>query len=277
MDKISLYRSQINKVDSKLVALLNERALLALKMGTEKRKKDLAVVDKKREREVVDQAVLVSQGLLLDKDVKRIFRKIISASRQIQKRMTVAYLGPPGTFSFVAALQKFPQAVLVPTKTIGEAIVEVSRQETDRTVVPLENSVNGPIKETVQGLQQHPNLQVSQEFPIPIHLALLAKTDNSSLLAKGKKNKIRRKGIKALASRKNVFDQCSEWIGQNLPRARKINTRSTAEAAQLAFKDSNLGAIGHQSLGKRYDLQVLARRIENDKNNQTKFIVLKRK
>lgn len=277
MDKISLYRSQIKKVDSKLVALLNERAILALKIGTAKQKKTLAIVDKTREKKVIDQAVLVSQGPLLDKDIKRIFRKIIAASRQIQKRMTVSYLGPPGTFSFVAALQKFPQATLVPTKTIIGAVAKVNGRETDRAVVPLENSVNGLIKETVQGLQQHPNLQVSQEFPIPIHLALLAKTDNSPLLAKGKKNKIKRKGIKALVSRKNVFGQCSEWIGQNLPRARKINTRSTAEAAQLASENESLAAIGHQLLGKRYRLQVLAREIENDQNNQTKFIVLRRK
>lgn len=192
-------------------------------------------------------------------------------------KMTVSCLGPPGTFSHLAAQKKFPGANHLPVRTIPAAVANVSQGKTDLAIIPLENSIGGKIDETLRALREYKDVVVIDQFLLPIHLSLIAQKQTSGLQPKGKKDKINFEGLKFLASKDNVFGQCSEWIKENLSRAKRVRVSSTAAAAKLAANDPAVGAIGHQSLAKRHGLRVLARKIENQKNNQTTFIVLKRK
>ena len=146
-------RSAIDAVDHSLLAELNRRAELVKQVGELKRSERASVYRAARERDLVDALSRNNLGAFPASGLRAVFREIISATRSLEARLRIAYLGPEGTFSHAAARAAFgDQAEYVPVATIGDVVTAVERHEADHGVVPVENSTDGVITQTLDSL-----------------------------------------------------------------------------------------------------------------------------
>ena len=154
MEKI---RKGIREKDRQIVGLLNERASLSAEMG---RLKDLLgreIYDPAQERRVLRCVAEINEGPLSAEALGRIYREILSSSRQIQAPLSVACLGPESSFTQMAALSHFGgSARILPQKSIGRVFDELEKGRVSFGVVPLENSVEGTVKLTLDRLIDTP-------------------------------------------------------------------------------------------------------------------------
>ena len=258
-------RKKIDDIDAHLVALLNERARCAVEIGQIKREAGQAsVYSPEREREILERVVALNKGPLSDQTLLAIWKEMMSGSLSLEKSLKVAYLGPEGSFSHLAALDKFGRSVeLVPTRDIASVFDHVVRAAADYGIVPVENTTGGAIRDTMECfLWVHGPVKVCAEMALPVHQNLLSKTTLDR--------------IKKVYSKPQVFDQCREWLAQNLPQADQVAVGSTTEAALLASRVEGTAAIASSMAAELYGLNVLNAAIEDNPQNQTRFLVLGR-
>ena len=254
-------RKKIDQIDVELVRLLNERARVVLQVGRLKRgaRSQLYYVPH-RERQVLANVIGANKGPLPDRALEAIWREIMSASLAIEKPIRVAFLGPEATFAHIAALSKFGQSVeYAPLRSIGAVFAETMAGDADYGVVPVENSTEGNVAETLDMFLEH-RLKVCAEIRLPIHHSLLARC---SL-----------KQVRRVVSRPIAVAQCRSWLTANLPKAEIVDADSTASAAQVAARLPNAAAIAHRGAAELYGLKVLAENIEDRRNNVTRFFVI---
>ena len=258
-DDITRHRADIDALDEQIVALLNERAKHAAAIG--KLKGNDGAYRPEREAEVLRRVAAANGGPLANAALGRLFTEIISACRALEEPLTVAYLGPQGTFSEMALGKQFGTSVMA---LAGASIDEVFRAaETGAAayaVVPVENSTDGAIGRTLDLLLATP-LRICAEVVLRVQQNLMAK-------------KATLKTIKKVYSHPQSLAQCQGWLGQNLPRASRVSVSSNAEGARIAAKEGNAAAIGPEIAAERYGLKILARSIEDDAKNRTRFLVL---
>lgn len=254
-------RNGIDKIDEKILGLINERLLLAKEIGRMKAKKGKKVLDIAREKAIIKNLTTLNNGPLGKQALCHIFSEIIAASREIQNHHSLAYLGPEATFSHIAAMSYFGRSVnYMPQTTIGDIFREVEKGSCLYGVVPVENSIEGSVNYTLD-LFFESDLKICAELYHPISHDLLAKSDSISK-------------IKVIYSHPQVFSQCRNWIQKNLPKAALIECDSTAHAARRASDDPKSAAIASSMAAHIYNLQVIASKIEDVSRNTTRFLVM---
>jgi chorismate mutase/prephenate dehydratase len=257
-DTLKAIRARIDALDTRLVKLLSDRARLAQRIGTVKQG---VAYRPEREAQILRRVAVLNRGPLADAALTRIVTEIMSACRALEERMTVAYLGPAGTFSQEAVLKHFGGLALQQAcSSIDEVFRQVETGAVGYGVVPVENSTEGAIGRTLDLLLATP-AQVCGEVMLPVHQCLMAKTR-------------KRAEIRKLYSHTQSLAQCQQWLARHLPEAERIAVVSNAEAARLAAKERRAGAIGPKTAAGLYGLNVLARNIEDEPRNTTRFLVL---
>ena len=258
-------RQKIDEIDRKLVALLNERARCAVQIGQIKREAGQgSVYSPERERDVIEKVLAANEGPLSDGTLIAIWKEMMSGSLSLEKPLKVSYLGPEGSFSHLAALEKFGHSVeLVPVRDIASVFDQVARATADYGIVPVENTTGGAIRDTMECfLWVHGPVKVCAEMALPIHQHLLSKTTLDRL--------------KKVYSKPQVFDQCRQWLTKTLPQADLVAVGSTAEAALLASRVDGTAAVASSMAAELYGLNILNPAIEDNPQNQTRFLVLGR-
>lgn len=254
-------RQELKETDRKIVKLLNERAELSIEIGKIKAENGLDVYDASQEAKIFKYLGKVNEGMLPEKYLKTIFREIISASRALQKPITVAFLGPEATFSHLAAQSYFGTATsFFPQATIFHVFDEVEKGKVEWGVVPVENSLEGSINLTLDRLILTP-LTIRAEIFLRISHCLLSQKD-------------RMEGITRVYSIPQVLAQCQGWLRANLPQCILIEAESTAAAARLVQKDNDGAAIGSRLAATTYSLNILSEGIEDNPSNTTRFLVI---
>ena len=210
--------------DREILRLLNERGRLAIEVGRVKNRKGREVYDPSQEAKVFAQLTGNNNGPLPDPAVKNIFREIISSSRALQAPISVAYLGPEASFTHQAALAHFGQeASFFPKPAMADIFRDVERDINPWGVVPIENSLEGSVRQTQSQLIST-SAGIRAEIFLRITLCLLASHQ-------------RAEKIKRIYSHPHALGQCREWLRKNLPDCRQIETGSTAEAARRVLED----------------------------------------
>ena len=254
-------RERVREKDRELVQLLNERAALALDIGRIKHSEGIDIYDPAQERKVRDCILRFNQGPLPDDALQAIFREVIAVSRRLQAPLSAAYFGPEASFTHLAALSHFGEGSrLSPQPGISEVFDEVERQKVLCGVVPIENSLEGSVKQTLDRLVVTP-LTIRAEIFLRIAHHLLSV---GGALA----------GIRRIYSHPQALAQCRVWVRTNLPGAELIESGSTAKAAQQALTDPEGAAIGSAQAGRVYGLKTAAEGIEDNPSNTTRFIVI---
>jgi chorismate mutase/prephenate dehydratase len=254
-------RSEIDRIDKELVSLLNRRAEIAVQIGQVKSKNGLEVFSAAREEEVLAKVLGASQGPLPEDTLRLIFRELMSGTRSLQRTLRVAYLGPRYSYSHLASVAKFGEAVEhVPLGSIAAVFEELNRRHVQFGIVPLENSTDGRIADTLDMFTKLPNLKIRAEVRLRIHHCLLGRCEWSQ--------------VRRVYSKSQALSQCRNWLGKNLPQAAKIEVVSTTAAAELAQREEFAAAVASKPAGQEYKLDLLAENIEDRVDNVTRFAVI---
>ncbi len=249
--------AQLAKLDREILELINRRAeLTAAREGANS---GLAA-DLLAEGKALDAIVEKNTGPLENAAVRAVFRELLGGSRAIGQQVRVAYLGPEYTYSHLAAIECFGQSCeLAPVGTIAAAFEEVERGQSNFGIVPIENSTDGGIVDTLECLVSSP-VQICGEVPLHIHHCLLGKGERSD--------------VRQVFSKPQALSQCRNWLSKHLPSADLCPVASTAEAAERAAKEQGTAAIASQQAGTNHSLSVLAKNIEDNRDNVTRFAVI---
>lgn len=255
-------RNRIDRIDALLVRLLNHRVKAAQEIGKLKQANGSAVYAPSREAAIYRRLFDLNAGPLPNEAIRSIYTEIISACRASEKNLRIAFLGPEGTFSHQATRQQFGSNFeSVPVRAIEQVFAEVEASRADYGVVPVENSVEGGIGETLNGLMES-DLKICAEILVRIHHNLMALPP---LVA-----------VERIYSKAEALAQCKSYLSTNYPDAVLVETSSTAEAARLAAKEKHAAAIAHLEMAHRFGMEVLHRAIEDSPFNMTRFLVLSR-
>ena len=253
-------RGQIDRLDRELVGLMNERAEVARRIGHLKQSSGQVAYDPSREELVLERVVAANAGPLSGESLKAVWRELISGSRAIEQHLRVAHLGPAWTYSHLAALHRFGSSVeFVPVGSISAAFEEVHAGHSHYGVVPLENSTDGRIADTLENFSRLP-VKICAEVPLRIHHTLLAACDRSS--------------VREVYSRPQALSQCRNWLARHRPAAKLVELASTSAAAETAAKTPHAAAIASRQAGVHHGLDVLAENIEDLQGNTTRFAVI---
>ncbi len=258
---LATLRGEIDRLDQELVQLLNRRAEIAARIGQLKNDHGLEVWSAAREDEVIAQALASSQGPLPSETLRIIFRELMSGSRALQRTIRVACLGPKYSYSHLAAVARFGEAVEhVPVGSIAAVFEEVNRRHVQFGLVPLENSTDGRIADTLDMFIKLPNLKIRAEVRLRVHHCLLGRCEWGQ--------------VRRVYSKSQALSQCRNWLGKNVPQAAKIEVVSTAAAAELAQREEFAAAVASRAAAGAYRLNVLAENIEDQPHNVTRFAVI---
>jgi chorismate mutase/prephenate dehydratase len=261
--KLKPLREQIDALDRQILDLLNQRARIAQDVGHVKAETNAPVFRPEREAQVLRSVAERNPGPLQDGDVQTIFREIMSACRALEKRVTVAYLGPSGTFSEQAVYQQFGRAVEgLPCASFDEVFRATEAGTADFGVVPVENSTEGAVNRTLDLLLQT-SLNISGEVSLAVHHSLMTASGSMD-------------GVKRICAHSQALAQCQSWLNQHYPAIERQAVASNGEAARLASQEPGTAAIAGEMAGQQYNLQVVTAHIQDDPHNRTRFAVIGR-
>ena len=259
-------RKRINEIDERLQALINDRARIAQQVGIAKGELGSAVeyYRPEREAEVLRTVLERNDGPMRDEEMLRLFREIMSACLAQQEPLKIGFLGPEGTFTQTAVYKHFGHSVrALPFHTIDEVFQEVECGAADFGVVPIENSTEGSVNNTLDMFLTSP-LKIAGEIELRIEQHLMA----------------REKGldkIERICAHEQSLAQCRGWIRENLPQVELIGMSSNAAGARRARDEDGTAAIGPEVAADVYELQLLVNNIEDRPDNATRFLVVGRK
>lgn len=253
-------RDQIDAVDDQVLALINQRARLAQAVG---HLKNGIIYKPEREAQVVARLQAANPGPLPADSVAVVVKEIMSACRALEEQLTIAYLGPEGTFSEAAAIKHFGHAVRgMPCGSIDEVFRKVERGEAHYGVVPMENSTEGAVTRTFDLMLDTP-LLICGEVYMRVRQNLLRRVDGLD-------------GIRTVYSHPQSLAQCQNWLREHLPTAELVPVASNSEAARMAAQADDAAAIAGEQAAEHHSLILAARGIEDNPNNTTRFVVLSR-
>src|SRR6187455_1842367 len=243
-------RERIDAVDRDLLGLLNRRAELAQQVGEVKRKEGSVAFRPEREAKVIDALKKQNAGPLKTESVAPIWREIMSACRALETPTRVAYLGPSGTFSELAALGYFGSSIVrLPCANADEVFHATSAGAADFGVVPVENSSEGVVTRSLDLFLTTP-LTIVGETSLYVRHNLLRKTDSIE-------------GIAAVCAHPQALAQCHAWLSHHLPSAERRPVASNAEGARLASLDPRLAGIASDRAASEFGLHVVAPAIQD--------------
>lgn len=259
-------RNRINEIDEQIQALINERARFAQQVGVAKGKLAGAVdyYRPEREAEILRTIKARNEGPLRDEEMLRLFREIMSACLAQQEPLKIGFLGPEGTFTQTAVYKHFGHSVRVlPFHTIDEVFQEVECGAADFGVVPIENSTEGSVNNTLDMFLTSP-LKISGEIELRIEQHLMGRMSGLD-------------DIKRICAHEQSLAQCRGWLREYLPHVELIGMSSNAAGARRARDEDGTAAIAPDVAADVYDLKILVNSIEDRSDNSTRFLVIGRK
>jgi chorismate mutase/prephenate dehydratase len=253
-------REQINEIDERIQSLINERAKIAQQVGIAKGKTDSAsdYYRPEREAEVLRRVLDRNAGPMRDEEMLRLFREIMSACLAQQEPLKIGFLGPEGTFTQTAVHKHFGHSVrALPFHTIDETFQEVECGAADFGVVPIENSTEGSVNNTLDMFLTSP-LKIAGEIELKIEQHLMGKQKGLDK-------------IERICAHEQSLAQCRGWIRENLPHVELIGMSSNAAGARRARDEDGTAAIGPEVAADVYELQILVNNIEDRPDNATRW------
>lgn len=260
MNDIEKLRKKIDEIDTEILNLLNRRTELVLQIGNVKSKNNDNVYVPHREKAIVERLKSLNTGRFPNNALEATYREILSGCRSLEKPISVAYLGPEGSFGHSASVKHFGSSTnYIPVQPQTDIFIEVESERADYGVVAIENSIDGGIRDT-QDMFMESNLQICAEIMMPISHNLLS----NSLAEK----------IKKIYSHPQPFAQCRNWLKNNFKDAEQIAVSSTSEAAMLAAKENGVAAIASKLASELYGIKILYEGIQDRSDNITRFVVI---
>jgi len=257
-ESLAKLRARIDALDDRLVKLLSARARMAQRVG---RVKSGGAYRPEREAQVLRRIIRANRGPLSHGALARLFTEIISACRALEDSMIVAYLGPEGTFSQEAVSKHFGGlTTAVSCGSIDEVFRRVETGSVGYGVVPVENSTEGAIGRTLDLLLSTP-AKVCGEVVLPIRQCLMSRSKRIG-------------DVRKVYSHAQSLAQCQQWLARHLPGAQRHPVVSNAEAARIATRERGSAALGPKLAATIYKLNLLARNVEDETRNTTRFLVL---
>ncbi len=257
LDKL---RKRINSIDERILKLLNQRAKEVIKIRQIKNRNKMNIFSPERESEIMRRLKKINEGPLSDEDIEMIFRDILSSCRALEVYLDVAYLGPVGTFTHLAAVKKFGKKCnFIPCDSIREVFERVEKEGVDYGVVPIENSTEGVVNYTLDMFFDS-NLKICAEVILNVSHTLLRVDPQKKLLR--------------IYSNPQVFAQCRQWLIREYPNAHLVPVATTAKSAEMAKKDPGGACIGNKNLAAIYGLKSVKSHIEDSPSNVTRFLVI---
>ena len=258
-------RADIDRIDSELLHLLNERARCAQRVGEIKAEFGDAgfIYRPEREAQVLRRLQDANPGPLPGENITFFFREVMSACLSLEQPLGIAFLGPLGSFTGSAATKHFGHAArLLPQASIDDVFREVEAGHAHYAVVPVENSTEGAVGRTMD-LLLGSSLKICGEVVLRIHQNLLSKEADFSTITR-------------VYSHAQSLAQCHEWLNRNLPGVPRISVSSNSLAAQMASEEAGVAAIAGEAAAERFNVPKLAENIEDEPNNTTRFLVMGR-
>ncbi len=253
-------RKQIDEIDEKIVKTINERAEIVKEIGRLKNKDNTDIYVPERESIVYKKVTSHNNGPFPDSTIRAIYREIMSGSLALERPLNIAFLGPEASFSHVAAKNKFGESVKCTALADIPAVFKaVAKRHVDYGIVPIENSTDGGINDTI-------DMFLSTDVKI---VAEVLQKISHNLLSKSAQ-----KDIVRIYSKHTVFGQCKNWLAGTFPNAELIDTVSTTRAAEIAAREEGSAAIGSSMSSEKYGLPILFSNIEDNENNVTRFFIL---
>lgn len=264
--RLAELRDQIDEIDEAILELLNERARRVIDVGELKRETATDAPPlfyrPEREAQVLRNLVAKNKGPLGDDKVTALFRQIMSASLALEQPLTVAYLGPEGTFTQMAAFKHFGHSVRdKPMVTVDDVFKDVEAEISNYGVVPVENSSEGIIHHTLDNFLESP-LRICGEVELRIHHYLMVAPD------------AKESAIARIYSHQQTLAQCRKWLDNHWPNATRIAVTSNAEAARRVLGEPDAAAIAGDMAAEHYGLRIVDSRIEDRVDNTTRFLVI---
>jgi chorismate mutase/prephenate dehydratase len=256
-------RNRINTIDDQILALLEQRADVVALVAREKARAGIATYDPEREREVLDRLAKKGAGRFPRESIVAVYREVMSACLAIQAPVTVAFLGPEGTFTHIAARRLFGLAARYSEAATIEGVFDaVRRGSAAYGVVPIENSTEGSVTFAVDALLEG-GVLIRRELVLEVSQCLLSVADKLT-------------AVERVYSHPQALAQCRGWLARNLAGAQIIQTASTAGAVRDAAVDPGGAAIGSRLAGEIHDVPILRERIQDRAENATRFVMLAR-
>ncbi len=243
--KLEELRKRIDEIDDKLLELLNERMKIVKEVGELKNKTRAPIYRPEREQEILNRLKSKNIGPLNEAAIEAIFLEIFAVSRNLERPERVAYLGPIGSFSHQAAESRFgAMSDYLSMNSISSVFKAVETKRAKYGVVPIENSIDGVVGETLDLLGRSPLLIVSELY-MPIHHTFASLEDDISK-------------IKKIYSKDVAFGQCRNFLNEHgFEEMELIPVESTAKAAKMAAKERGSAAICSHIAAKLYNLPIL--------------------
>jgi chorismate mutase/prephenate dehydratase len=262
LSKLADLRSQIDAIDEQILGLLEHRAATVEQVADAKRTAGLPTFyDPERERAVLDRVVKKGAGAFPREAIRSVFREIMSGCLSLEAPITVAFLGPEGTFSHMAARHLFGLAARYrEATTINGVFDAVRRGDALCGVVPVENSTDGSVTSTLDALDDG-GLLIRQELILEVDYCLLSRAKAPS-------------SVERVHGSAQALAHCQLWLGKHLAGAQIVQTNSTAAAAREASADERAAAIGNKLAAELWGLAILGERIQDHAESATRFVVL---
>ena len=254
-------RREIDELDAAILELLNKRADRATEIGRLKEQGEREVFDPARERRILDRLDELNSGPLPPAAVHDVYGAVFAANRLLEKELAIAYYGPAGSFTHIAARKKFGSAAdLRPCDAIADVFLAAEKREADFGVVPIENTTAGVVPLTLDAFAES-KLLICSEVYVDVEHYLLSKCSNLEDIAR-------------VYSHPKSFEQCRIWLRANLPGVEIIPVGNNARAAQMAAAEPDAAAIGPEVAGELHGVPTLRAKIQDMADNRTRFVVI---
>lgn len=263
--KLQTLRERIDKLDQEIQTLINERGEVAQAVAKLKESagKDIAFYRPEREAQVLREVLARNKGPIPGEEMARLFREIMSVCLALEQPMTIAYLGPEGTFTQAAALKHFGHSVnTLSLGAIDEVFREVEAGAAHYGVVPIENSTEGVVNHTLDRFMIS-SLKICGEVELRVHHNLMGNMQDVS-------------EIKQIYSHQQSLAQCRKWLDENLSGVERVAVGSNAKAARIAKEEPGAAAIASDIAASIYELNILRKNIEDWPDNTTRFLIIGR-
>ena len=258
-DNLNALRERIDSLDDTIFDLLSERARVAMEIRHVKQGE--VIYRPEREAQIVRRLRENNPGPLSGDMVERLIREIMSACRALEEVTRIAFLGPAGTFSQQAAYKQFGHEIdALAENDIDACFQAVETGRADFAVVPVENSIEGAVGRTLDLIVTTP-LRICGEVVLPIHQTLMRQSGELT-------------GIARVYGHAQSLAQCQQWLARHLPQAERVAVVSNADGARRAAMEPDAATLGAEAAAALYGLQVLARNVEDEASNTTRFLVL---
>jgi chorismate mutase/prephenate dehydratase len=262
--KLDELRKRIDEVDARIVKLLAERQAVAREIGKGKHRTSRVIEDREREMKVLDHVRGLARDLKISpSDIENIYRQIINASKKVQG-VSVAFQGEPGAYTEEAAFRFFGQSTRsVPRETLDEVFEAVEAGGVPFATVQVENSLEGSITRAYDLLLDSP-LMICGEAELRISHCLIAMEG------------ARLEDIKYVYSHPQALGQCRSFLSHL--NAELVPASDTAGSVKMIKEQgrADSAAVASARAAEIYGLKILARGIEDNPHNFTRFFILSR-